>query len=417
MTSSTKPQMTDHQQVPQVFTQYNGEQNKLTFSDQEFERRLSRIRELLSSHNLDAFVLTSMHNIKYYSDFVPSPFGRTFAVVITPEGSTTVTPWVDGGMPWRTTYGDNIVYSDWEARNFFRAIDQVLAAQRIKPSRLGVEFDGLTVEEYRSFQSWFENIDLVDMAEPIMRQRLLKSPEEVYLIRQGARIADIGGRAIKNAIREGITEYELAFIGTEAMVPEIAKVYPSKELRETWSLVQSGINTDGAHNWPTTRQLQKGDLLSINCFPMMSGHYTAMERTMTLGQPDQRTLDLWKLNVEAYELGLELIKPGAVAQDVAATINRFFEGHDLLKYAPIGYGHSFGVMSPYYGREAAMEFREDIETELQPGMVISMEPMLTIPDHLPGAGAYREHDILVISDEGVENITGFEVGPEHNIID
>lgn len=417
MTNSDKPQMTDHQTVPHVFTQYNGEQLDLTFSDQEFERRLARIRTLLSSHNLDAFVLTSMHNIKYYSDFVPSPFGRTFAVVITPEDSTTVTPWVDGGMPWRTTYGDNIVYSDWESRNFFRAIDQVLIGKGIKPSRLGIEFDGLTVEEYRSFQSWFDNAELVNMAEPIMLQRLLKSDEEVYLIRQGARIADIGGRAIKNAIREGITEYELAFIGTEAMVPEIAKVYPSKELRETWCLVQSDINTDGAHNWPTTRKLQQGDLLSINCFPMMSGHYTAMERTMTLGQPDQRTLDLWKLNVEAYHLGLELIKPGAIAQDVAATINRFFENHDLLKYAPIGYGHSFGVMSPYYGREAAMEFREDIATELQPNMVISMEPMLTIPNNMPGAGAYREHDILVIKEDGVENITEFEVGPEHNIID
>lgn len=417
MTNSDKPRMTDHQTVPHVFTQYNGEQQELTFSDQEFERRLGRVRQLLSSHNLDAFVLTSMHNIKYYSDFVPSPFGRLFAVVITPEGSTTVTPWVDGGMPWRTSYGDNIVYSDWESKNFFRAVDRVLEEQRIKPSRLGIEFDGLKVNEYRAFQSWFDTVELVDMAEPIMYQRLLKSDEEAYLIRQGARIADIGGRAVKNAIREGITEYELAFVGTEAMVPEIAKVYPGKELRETWTWVQSAVNTDGAHNWPTTRQLQKGDLLSVNLFPMMSGHYTAMERTMTLGQPDSRTLDLWKINVEAYHLGLELIKPGAIAQDVAARLNRFFENQDLLKYAPIGYGHSFGVMSPYYGREAAMEFREDIETELQPGMIISMEPMLTIPDNMPGAGAYREHDILSITEEGVENFTEFEVGPEHNIID
>src|SRR5699024_6235132 len=253
---------------------------------------------------------------------------------------------------------------------------------RITPSRLGIEFDGLKVEEYRSFQSWFEDVELVNMAEPIMLQRILKSDEDIHLIRQGARIAEIGGLAIINHIQEGINECELAFIGTEAIVPEIAKVYPSKELRETFCLVQSDINTDGAHNWPTTRQLQKGDLLSINCFPMMSGHYTAMERTMTLGQPDQATLDLWKINVEAYQLGLELIKPGAIAQDVAAKINRFFEKQDLLKYAPIGYGHSFGVMSPYYGREAAMEFREDIETELQPGMVISMEPMLTIPSNM-----------------------------------
>src|SRR5699024_10275566 len=155
------------------------------------------------------FPYTTLFRSKYFSDFVPSPFGRTFAVVITPQGSTTVTPWVDGGMPWRTTYGDNIVYSDWEKKNFFRAIDRVLADHRITTSRLGIEFDGLKVEEYSSFQSWFEDGELVNMAEPIMLQRLLKSDEEVYLIRQGARIADIGGRAIKNAIREGITEYEL----------------------------------------------------------------------------------------------------------------------------------------------------------------------------------------------------------------
>src|SRR5699024_1182221 len=188
-------------------------------------------------------------------------------------------------------YGDNIVYSDWEAQNFFRAVQQTLDDRNITPNRLGIEYDGLTVEEYQRVKNWFDDAELVNVAEALMYQRLIKSDEEIYLIRQGARIADIGGRAIKNSIREGITEYELAMIGTEAMVPEIAKVYPTKELRETWCLVQAGINTDGAHNWPTTYKLQQGDLLSINCFPMMSGHYTAMERTMFLGQPDPRSLE------------------------------------------------------------------------------------------------------------------------------
>lgn len=416
MTSSATPQKTDHSTVPHVFTQHNGTQQDLTFSPAEFERRLSRAREVMAAQELDAFVLTSMHNIKYYSDFVPSPFGRLFGLVVTPEDAITVTPWVDGGMPWRTTYGDNIVYSDWESQNFFRAVQHTLDESNIAPARLGIEYDGLTIEQFNRFKSWFSNVEFVNVAQDLMYQRVIKSDEEIHLISEGARIADIGGRAIKNAITEGITEYELAMIGTEAMVPEIAKVYPTKELRETWCLVQAGLNTDGAHNWPTTHQLQKGDLLSINCFPMMSGHYTAMERTMFLGTPDQRTLDIWKINIEAYELGLSLIKPGAVAQDVAAALNRFFEGHNLLQYAPIGYGHSFGVMSPYYGREAAMEFREDIETELKPNMVVSMEPMLTIPDHLPGAGAYREHDILVLTEDGTRNLTNFEVGPEHNII-
>ena len=64
----------------------------------------------------------------------------------------------------------------------------------------------------------------------------------------------------------------------------------------------------------------------------------------------------------------------------------------------------------------ALEIREDVETVLEPGMVVSMEPMVTIPDGQPGAGGYREHDILVVSETGSENITQFPFGPEHHII-
>ena len=61
-------------------------------------------------------------------------------------------------------------------------------------------------------------------------------------------------------------------------------------------------------------------------------------------------------------------------------------------------------------------FHRNHHARLQPGMVISMEPMLTIPDGQPGAGGYREHDILIITEDGNENITGFPYGPAHNII-
>jgi creatinase len=53
---------------------------------------------------------------------------------------------------------------------------------------------------------------------------------------------------------------------------------------------------------------------------------------------------------------------------------------------------------------------------LEPGMVISMEPMLTIGDGNPGAGGYREHDILVIEEDGNENITGYPYGPDFNVV-
>src|SRR5699024_7060795 len=161
----------------------------------------------------------------------------------------------------------------------------------IKPNRLGIEHDGLTVEEYKVFDAWFDTAELVDVSVALMNQRLLKSEEEVYLIRQGARIADIGARAVKNAIREGITEYKLALISKVGIDVEMSKVVWTNKLRVSWSLVNSGIISEDVHNWSTSRQLQYGDILSVNLFPMMLGHYTAMERTMFLGQPDKRSLE------------------------------------------------------------------------------------------------------------------------------
>jgi creatinase len=49
-------------------------------------------------------------------------------------------------------------------------------------------------------------------------------------------------------------------------------------------------------------------------------------------------------------------------------------------------------------------------------MVVSMEPMIMIPEGNPGAGLYREHDILVIGKDGAENITKFPFGPDNNIV-
>lgn len=269
----------------------------------------------------------------------------------------------------------------------------------------------------RRFRETFPDAELVDVSQDSMRQRTIKSAEEIEVIKHGARIGDLGGEAIRKAIREDVMEYEVALAGVEAMTHEIARTFPDSEIRDTWVWFQSGINTDGAHNWATTRKLRRGDILSLNCFPMTSGYYTALERTLFLGEPDAESLRLWNINVEVHEAGLELIKPGAVCKDIAAELNKIYVSHNLLPNRTFGYGHSFGVLSHYYGREAGLELREDIDTVLEPGMVVSMEPMITVPEGQPGAGGYREHDILVVGEDGAENITKFPYGPEKNIVD
>jgi creatinase len=361
-------------------------------------------------------VLTSYHSIKYYSDFLFTYFGRSYAMVVTNDDTVTVTANIDAGMPWRRSYGENIVYTDWRRDNYIFAIQEALRTRGINVRRLGVEDDTLPLDNRNKIQAAFGGATLVDVAQAAMRQRMIKSAEEIAVIKHSARIGDLGGEAIRNAITAGITEYEVALIGTEAMVHEIARTFPDSEIRDTWVWFQSGINTDGAHNWATTRKLQEHDILSLNCFPMTSGYYTALERTLFLGEPDARSLELWNINVEVHRRGLELIKPGAVCKDIAAELNEIYVSHGLLANRTFGYGHSFGVLSHYYGREAGLELREDIDTVLEPGMVVSMEPMITVLDGAPGAGGYREHDILVLGEDGAENITKFPFGPDHNII-
>ena len=200
------------------------------------------------------------------------------------------------------------------------------------------------------------------------------------------------------------------------MVRDIADSFPFVELMDTWTWFQSGINTDGAHNPVTNRIIESGDILSLNCFPMIFGYYTALERTLFCDYASDAHLSLWEKNCAVHVRGMELIRPGIRCCDIADELNEMYREWDLLQHRSFGYGHSFGVLSHYYGREASVELREDVETVLEPGMVVSMEPMIMLPEGQPGAGGYREHDILIVTETGAENITNFPFGPEHMIV-
>ena len=396
---------------PDFYRFHQGEKT-LPFSDAEYEARLSLLRQHMASEGIEACVFTSMHCVAYYCGFLYCSFGRPYALVVTATDCVSMSAGIDAAQPWRRGYGDNITYTDWQRHNYWRAILSVTGHMKT----IGYEADHLTLAQKNLMDEFLEPSALVDVAPFSMRQRMRKSGAEIALIKAGAQVADVGGYAIKDAISIGAREIDVAMAGRDAMELEIAKRFPDAEYRDTWVWFQSGINTDGAHNPVTARQLEAGEILSLNCFPMINGYYTALERTMFVGHVDAASLAIWEANVAAHEYGISLLKPGASCAEVTEKLNRFFEERSMLQYRTFGYGHSFGVLSHYYGREAGLELREDVDTVLEAGMVISMEPMLTIPQGQAGAGGYREHDILVITDEGHENITGYPYGPEFNVV-
>lgn len=399
--------------MPSLITLPNGPKMRATFSVTELNRRLVMLRAQMQVQQLDAVVLTSIHNVNYFGDFLYCSFGRSYALVVTQDRSTLITTNIDGGQGYRRSLGDNLIYTDWQRDNYFRAVRETVPQGA---RRVGLEFDHVSLDHRRKFDTALAGVEFLDVAATTMRMRMVKSAEEIELIKIGAAVADIGGAACVEAIAEGVPEYEVALAATTAMTREIARRVPHGELRDTWTWFQSGLNTDGAHNPVTTRRVQRGDILSLNCFPMIAGYYTALERTLFFGEPSERHLKLWEINCQVHKRGLELIRPGVRCCDIAAELNEIYLEHDLLQYRTFGYGHSFGVLSHYYGREAGLELREDIETVLEPGMVVSMEPMIMLPEGQAGAGGYREHDILVVQAHGADNITGFPFGPQHNIL-
>lgn len=396
---------------------YNGEKAPLgLFSTGEIESRITKLRNYMQDQGLGACLFTSIHNINYYTGgFIYCAFGRRYGLLVTPEKHVTISALIDLGQPWRRSPHDNIIYTDWKKDNYFRAIVEELGDTG---APVGVEFDHLDLQGLQKLKDHLPHKnEIKDICGDTMRMRMKKSKEEIAVIKNSTATADVGGWAVVDALGENVPEYEVALAGTQAMVRNIAKLYPGSELMDTWIWFQSGINTDGAHNPVTTRKVQKGDILSLNCFSMPQGYYTALERTMFLDHCSDAHLKVWEANVAVHKKGLQLIKPGVKCSEIAQELNELFAEFGLLKYRTFGYGHSFGVLCHYYGREAGLEIREDIDTVLEPGMVVSMEPMVTIPEGQPGAGGYREHDVLVINDDGtVDNITGFPFGPEHNII-
>ncbi len=404
--------MTAHRELQNVITIHNGGKAPRVFSDAEIKGRLARLRAHMADAGIEAVLFTSYHNINYFNDFVYCSFGRPYGLVVTADKSTAIVANIDYGQPWRRGYGNTVTYTDWQRDNYFRAVAQEVGAAR----RVGVEFDHMNLDAHAKLGDALSAAEIVDVGRATMRMRMFKTAEELDIIRNGARVADIGGAACVEAIAEGAPEHEVTLHSTQAMVREIAATYPQSDLMDTWTWFQSGLNTDGAHNPVTTRKVQKGDILSLNCFPMISGYYTALERTLFCDHADARSLELWEVNVKVHRRGLELIRPGAVCRDIAAELNEIYAEHDLLRYRTFGYGHSFGTLSHYYGREAGLELREDIDTVLAENMVVSMEPMITLPEGEPGAGGYREHDILIVGRDSVENITKFPFGPDHNIV-
>ena len=109
-------------EMPPLIEIKNGDKVKGTFSAEEMDARLNRLRGHMAEAGIDYVLFTSYHNINYYSDFLYCSFGRPYGLVITADQHTTISANIDGGQPWRRSHGDNVIYPEWKRENYWRAV-------------------------------------------------------------------------------------------------------------------------------------------------------------------------------------------------------------------------------------------------------------------------------------------------------
>lgn len=391
-----------------VMEWHNGAKGPSPFSQAEMARRHGGVRDWMARVDADAVMFTSAQSITYFSGWSQRAFGRRYGMVLTRTEATTISAGVDGGRGWRQSHGGNVTYTDWRRDNFFRALRQLTAGVK----RLAIEFDHVSLDFRRLLDAALPGVGMVDISDHAAGMRMVKSSEELSLIRKGAEICEAGMVAGAGRIAAGVPEYDVAAAANAAMTCAVAQAFPQVEPMEGWTWFQSGINTDGAHNPVTSRRVARGDILSLSCVPVLFGYATPVGRTLFCGEADDASLAIWEKNLTVHRRALELVRPGARCNEIAAELNDLYRGFGLLKHRSASYGHAVGVS----GRAAGPDLREDVVTELRPGMVLSVGPSVMLPQGMPGAGGYRDHDMLVVTGNGSDRLTGYPLGPEHNIV-
>ena len=215
------------------------------------------------------------------------------------------------------------------------------------------------------------------------------SPDEIERIRAAGRIAAQAIDAVGAAIRPGVTTDELDAIGHEFIVDHGA--YPSTlGYRGFPKSSCTSINEVICHGIPDDTELLPGDLINIDITAFKDGMHGDLNRTFVVGDASQETIDLVERTEEALRRGIRAVAPGrrinVIGRAIEAYAGRF--GYGVVRdFTGHGVGRAFhtGLIVPHY--DAAPLHDE----EIVPGMVFTIEPMLTIgtPD-APGPVEWDE---------------------------
>ncbi len=376
------------------------------FSEGEMRRRTAWIGAKLVERDLNVAFLHSADNV-YYTTGVPllSAWGRPMWAVLSVDGD----PFVIGAMIEKESmerYGrvsEVRTYDD--AENVWTAsadiVADVIRSSRNRARRVGVERGILPVGIAESLQTRLD-VELVDVSDILAESRLIKSAEEISLLRLGGEVAKIGASAFVEAIAAGASELAVAAHSVQAMDLALAALYPDGAT-SSYAYCHVGDHTLTPHLHPTGRRIRRGDVIGLNVFPVIWGYCAELERTYIFGEPTDRQCRVMSAVNEAFELGKRLLRPGKVISELDRETTAVLEREGYGAYVRHGTGHAHGIMIGAAGREELGELRAYNRGKVRAGMLNSIEPGV----YIPGEGGFRHSDVMLVAADGAGCLTEF----------
>ncbi|HVN25775.1 MAG TPA: Xaa-Pro peptidase family protein [Syntrophorhabdales bacterium] len=219
-----------------------------------------------------------------------------------------------------------------------------------------------------------------------------KSDEELEIVYDTARIADIGFETFVECARPGVREYEL--------VAEMEFVMRAAGADDIFILLSSGPHNEEMHE-PTDRRLRAGDIIIGEITPVREGQFMQLCRTVVLGEPAPVVREKYDMLLHAFRESLAAIKPGVEASAMSKAMNKVISDAGYAKYCYPPFmrarGHGFGVGSLRPGGAVDDETRVTFERQ----QVVVVHPN----QYLPETGYLACGETFLVTDKGAEKLS------------
>ncbi|MGN7941348.1 M24 family metallopeptidase [Virgibacillus sp. 6R] len=343
--------------------------------------KLDKIRNRFKELSIDGLLITSEYNRRYMTGFT----GTSGIALISEDKAVFMTD-------FRYTEQAAKQVKEYEIVQHTGPLSEEVAqlVSKLGIKKLGFEQDHLTYQEYSNYKKVLNSVEFIPVSGAVEKLRLIKSPAEIKILKEAAEIADAAYKHILTFVKPGVREIDVSN-ELEFFMRKNGAVSSSFDI-----IVASGYRSALPHGVASEKEIEKGDFVTLDFGAYYKGYCSDITRTFAVGQPSDELKKIYSIVLEAQLRGMNGIKPGMTGKEADALTRDYISEHGYGEYFGHSTGHGLG-MEVHEG--PALSYRSD--TILQPGMVVTVEPGIYIPE----LGGVRIEDDTVITENGNESLT------------